>query len=475
VTESRDSAASNYDVEVTGGKGAVIGDYATVFQVFTQATSPLASLIRAREFEAVVEERTRKFVGRDFVFAAIDEALHTDEFPSGYIVVQGEPGIGKTALLAQLVKEHGYVHHFNIDPQGIRSSQAFLSNVCAQLVVRYELDHAALPAEATQDGGFMLRLLTEAVANGDNIPLVVVVDALDEAEDIGLASRANRLFLPPTLPAGVYFVVSTRELYDYRLFVDARRDIYLREDDPQNLKDIRAYIREFLRANPEKMAAKIEEWRVPEHEFVEALTANSEGNFMYLVHVLGDIRSGALTASSVDDIRKLPQGLRAYYRLHWNEMRSIDHERGSQGRSAPGRWRLSRRTSQNGVEGARYRTRSKRRPRCQHMSATKPPKTLRRPSGDGYGARHPSPRSPMCPSNGACPTGSRASGRRPRGSKVHPIPTIAHWRPGRSSNSGRTFLCPCSQRHSSRSARASRLWEVRAGESTSSRSLPSGS
>jgi AAA ATPase domain len=326
VSESRDPTASKYDVEVTGGKGAVIGDYATVFQFFTQATSSLSSLIRAREFQAVVEERTRNFVGRDFVFAAIDEALGADEFPSGYIVVQGEPGIGKTALLAQLVKEHGYVHHFNIAPQGIRSPQAFLSNVCAQLVVRYELEHAALPAEATQDGGFMLRLLAEAVVSGENIPLVVVVDALDEAEDIALAPGGNRLFLPPTLPAGVYFVVSTREVYDYRLFVDARRDIYVRENDPQNLEDIRAYIRGFVRAGAKKMAARIAQWGLPEDEFVEALTAKSEGNFMYLVHVLGDIRSGALTASGVDDIRKLPQGLRAYYRRHWNDMRSVDQE-----------------------------------------------------------------------------------------------------------------------------------------------------
>ena len=36
----------------------------------------------------------------------------------------------------------------------------------------------------------------------------------------------------------------------------------------------------------------------------------SAGNFMYLVHVLRDIASGALTAANVDDIEKLPQGLR---------------------------------------------------------------------------------------------------------------------------------------------------------------------
>jgi hypothetical protein len=48
---------------------------------------------------------------------------------------------------------------------------------------------------------------------------------------------------------------------------------------------------------------------------------------MYVVHILRDIASGALTMSTVDDVRKLPQGLKAYYQRHWREMRSADQER----------------------------------------------------------------------------------------------------------------------------------------------------
>ena len=172
------------------------------------------------------------------MFATVDRALGDDDFPSGYIVLHGEPGIGKTAILGQLVKQRAFVHHFNVAPLGIRSPQAFLSNVSAQLIVRYGLDYTSLPAEATQDGGFLSRLLAEAAEDPANHPVVVVVDALDEAEDIGLPPGANRLFLPPTLPRGVYFVVSTREEADYRLFTDPREDIYLRDDDPRNLEDV---------------------------------------------------------------------------------------------------------------------------------------------------------------------------------------------------------------------------------------------
>lgn len=320
-------SGSRYRVQVKGGKGVVVGDYATVVQVFREAPPALSSQIRTHEFSALVEERTRSFVGREFVFAAVADALAHDDFPSGYVVLQGEPGIGKTAVIGRLVKDHGYVHHFNVAPLGIRSPQAFLANVCAQLIVRYGLDHTALPAEATQDGGFLSRLLAEAAAQPENLPLVVAVDALDESEDVGLPPGANRLFLPVSLPPGVYFVLSSREEVDLRLFVDSRRDLYLRDDDPRNLEDVRTYVREYVGSNRARMQPRIEQWEVPEDEFVDVLTAKCAGNFMYLVHVLRDIADGALTAANVDDIRKLPQGLRAYYRRHWNDMRSADEER----------------------------------------------------------------------------------------------------------------------------------------------------
>lgn len=317
---------STYDVSITGGKGAVVGPYATVFQYFSQAPDSLASLIRIREFGTLVEERTRSFVGRDYVFRTIDAAVADTTFRSGYIIIQGEPGIGKTALMSQLVKHHGWPHHFNIALQGIRTPRAFLLNICAQLIVRYKLNYPALPTEATQDGGFLSRLLSEAAEQESSTPLVVVVDALDEADDEGLTRGANRLFLPPTLPSGVYFVVSTREQYDYQLSVDAQKDIYVREDDPENKDDVQTYIRDFVQADREQMTIRISDWDISEDEFVNVITDKSEGNFMYLVHVLRDIHSGTLTATTIEDIERLPQGLKDYYRRHWNDMRSRDPE-----------------------------------------------------------------------------------------------------------------------------------------------------
>lgn len=306
--------------------GRAAEDYGSLMTALTNAPDTLTSMMRVREFRALIDDRTARFVGRDFIFRAIDEVLTGEDMASGYIVVRGEPGIGKTTVLAQLVKQRHCVHHFNSAPLGIVSSAAFLANVCAQLIVRYQLKHEILPAEATLDGGFLARLLDEVVEDPSTHPVLVVIDALDEAEDGAPRAGANKLYLPPNLPRGVYFVASTREEHDEHLFVESRRDVFLREEDPANIADVRAFVHRYIEDNAKTMGPRIAGWSLSEGEFVDVLTTRSEGNFMYLVHVLRDIRDGAFTATSIGHVDQLPRGLRDYYRRHWRDMRGVDAE-----------------------------------------------------------------------------------------------------------------------------------------------------
>lgn len=291
------------------------------------AQSPLSSQICIRQFKTLVIERTRDFVGRDFVFRSIDRSLNLPDRSSGYIVIRGEPGIGKTALMAQLVKTRDYVHHFNISTQNIRSHRVFLANVCSQLIVRYDLEHNSLPPDATEDSGHLVKLLDEVAGKTNSKPVVVLVDALDEAQDIGLPAEANRLFLPSSLPEGVFFVITTREEHDSRLAADRIEEIYLRDGDPLNYADIQRYVTNFVRSSRQAMAACFEAWNVAEDEFVQIVTEKSQGNFMYLVYVLPEIREGKLGKEFLANIRDLPAGLLAYYQRHWRIMRDIDTDR----------------------------------------------------------------------------------------------------------------------------------------------------
>lgn len=313
---------------IRGDGGAHLHDITQVagdlFQLFVAAPPALRDRIRVREFRTLITERVRTFVGRQFVKSAVSELLNSPLFPSGYIVIRGQPGIGKTALMCALVNEGGYLHHFNIAPQNIRSSRTFLENICAQLIVRYKLDYVVLPPSAGLDSSVLSQLLDEAVEKaGERI--TIFVDALDEAgED---SPQSNTLLLPPTLPDGVHFVVSTRLRSDDRLAVDRRKDLYLRDDDPANLEDVRLYIETFLHNFAALMTPKLVGWGLDEVRFIAQMAGRSQGNFMYLVHVLADIRDGLLAPDTIGEIQNLPLGLQAYYQRHWRAMRDVEPER----------------------------------------------------------------------------------------------------------------------------------------------------
>jgi AAA ATPase domain len=316
-----------YDVDVSGGKVGAVGDYATVFQIFTDSAPELTSYIRVAQFRALVDDRTDGFVGRDFIFNRIDELLAGAEFDAGYVVILGEPGIGKSAIAATLVARRGYVHHFNIAPENIRTARQFLESVCAQLIIRYELDHSSLPPDAGEDAGFLSQLLAEAAAKRGDQPIVVVVDALDEAEDTGLSPSANRLFLPRALPSGVFFVLTSRDEYDYRLDVAEAEEIWIRDDDPENARDVTRFIEAFVDQHADEMIMRITEWGVERDKFVREIATLSEGNFMYLVYVLRDIARGRLTKDTVGAIDALPRGLKRYYLRHWRDMKAANPNR----------------------------------------------------------------------------------------------------------------------------------------------------
>ena len=158
----------------------------------------------------------------------------------------------------------------------------------------------------------------------NELPVVIVVDALDEAEDTGSAPSANRLYLPRALPPGVFFVVTSREEADYRLDVDHLTEIWLRDDDPANQRDVARYIEAFLERNPRAMHERIQAWGLESAAFVNELTTLSEGNFMYLVHVLPEIATGRLSHENVGGIDGLPRGLQRYYKRHWRDMKDAD-------------------------------------------------------------------------------------------------------------------------------------------------------
>jgi hypothetical protein len=267
------------------------------------------------QFQSPIEEKSRDFIGREFVFAALGEFLDADN--RGYFVIEGEPGIGKTSLSASLVKTHKYVHHFNDELSGMNQAEHFLENVCLQLIERYQRSRHYDPQVDFHDGRYLNRLLEDVSRNltgGERV--IILVDALDEAEKMH-EPGANLLYLPSRLPRGIYFVLTTRPLRDLPLFVDCpRKNFSLEPESRENLADVRHYIELVISRGPLLTRIRAAQLRVD--EFLETLLSKSEGNFMYLHYVLPELESGEMRED------ELPQGLGGYYERHWQKMKARD-------------------------------------------------------------------------------------------------------------------------------------------------------
>ncbi len=137
---------------LTGDHNQVFqGDYAKLGEVYIDHASVFARL------------DVDRFIGRDALIRDIDDFIARE--PSGYIVIEAEPGLGKSALLGALVRRRGYIHHFvelTPGPQGISPA---LKSLAAQVVRAYDLNPFGLiPATAAAQPQYFQNLLGQASA-----------------------------------------------------------------------------------------------------------------------------------------------------------------------------------------------------------------------------------------------------------------------------------------------------------------------
>lgn len=261
----------------------------------------------------LIQEKIEGFVGREFVFDAIQTFL--DHQPNGYFIIEGDPGIGKSAVLAKYVEETGCVAHFNVRSLGVNRAEKFLESICTQLISRYNLPYPNLPADARKDGQFFAKLLDEIVSKQKSgTKLIIAVDALDEV-DHSDHSGANILYLPIRLPKGVYFLLTQRPISLPLTVTTPIHRFNLMQYQAESLADIKTYIREALKRP--QLNAWVQNQGLTEENFITELADKSENNFMYLRYILGDIETGKYQDLTIN---QLPQGLQAYYEDHWRQM-----------------------------------------------------------------------------------------------------------------------------------------------------------
>ena len=292
--------------------------FGKLLSVFSGASLNINENIR--DFSWIIDDKTQDFVGRKFVFDAINK--FSNENPKGYFLIKGDPGIGKTSLSAEFVRNNGCVHHFNSRTLGVSNSDAFLKNICSQLIAAYNLNYSFLPSKATVDGQFLLQLLNEISQKlTPSEKVIIFVDAMDEVDDIDNLQGANLLYLPQNLPNGV-FVIATARKINLRLRIDCElKTLFIEQDAKENKVDIRSYLES--KASLQGIVDYTKSQSITRDKFLEYLDVKSQGNFMYLRYVIPEIERGAYKGLKID---ALPTGLINYYEDHWRRMRAQNEE-----------------------------------------------------------------------------------------------------------------------------------------------------
>jgi hypothetical protein len=266
------------------------------------------------EFKTVIDDKTKLFCGRKFVFNAINQFIKDNK--SGYFTILGDAGMGKSAIAAKYIVDNpGTICFFNIRAEGRNRPDVFLKLIRQQLVNRFDLQNV--------ENDDLSTLLTKAngkLSNSEN--LVIVIDALDEVD---LDDNSNLLNLPMYFPDKVYIILTRRPYNsdDKRLTLSPNTkytELDLREYQEKSKDDVKEYIEKFLKSEQYKNGLNswiIQQRNLSVDEFIKTIAAKSENNFMYLRYVLEAIADGFYQDEKLE---QLPAGLQGYYESHWRIM-----------------------------------------------------------------------------------------------------------------------------------------------------------
>lgn len=268
------------------------------------------------DFFAELKTAAGGFVGRDWLLARLDAWLQTG---SRCFLIEAEPGSGKTALTAELVRRNPggriLAYHFcnalKPDTVNARTFVRYLAAMLCGTVSAYarRLRQSEELLNALQSNDPTTMLSQGVLAALGDVPMdgahYIIVDALDEAA--GVADGTAEMSIPQLLsqalgdfPPWLKLVVTTRR--DDRVvprFQRAER-CFLGESIAAQREDLRHYVEDRI-ADPllrARLGADDDERRRNAATIIE----HSAGNFQYAATVLDELRGGTLTINEIDPL-----------------------------------------------------------------------------------------------------------------------------------------------------------------------------
>lgn len=268
------------------------------------------------EFEQIITTKNHNFVGREFVFSAINNFLN--QYDRGYFTIIGEPGIGKSAILAHYVSQNPGVVYYNVEIAGKSRVEEFLTTIYTQLIeIAQNQGRKNLTSnftDYTTEGSSLLSFLLQKISDRlhPEQHLIITIDGCDRIDINNQPRGSNIFYLPRYLPEKVYFILTRRPFLTDKsglLIETPAQCLDLSAYSKQNRADIQEYIKSYLNESCHSERSVSEEKSPGDVSLNMTQGFDDETNFMYVKETLAAIN---------EDI--YPPNLQLYYQNHLEKM-----------------------------------------------------------------------------------------------------------------------------------------------------------
>jgi tetratricopeptide (TPR) repeat protein len=259
-----------------------------------------------------------RFVGRTWLVDIIDSFM--EDHDRGYILLEADAGLGKTAFMAWLTSTRNYLHAFcGLNPD----EKSQLKNLASQIIVKFDLGEKEILTPAASRYDYFYGLLERAVGKlKESEKIIIIIDGIDETFSSDLKMSKEILWLPKVLPKGVYFIVSQRPV-GIRLQIDTARTprsvIRFSEHADKNLEDMCIFLKDASKWP--RISELLDKSNITSDQFAASLLKRCRGVWIYLNFIIYEIEQGKRTPL---DLNALPVGLFQYYASYWSQWRDMD-------------------------------------------------------------------------------------------------------------------------------------------------------
>lgn len=218
-------------------------------------TKEVTLLDRERSAQkAYINSRHSSYYPRSSYYIILDNFVKSDE---QYLVVTGESGIGKSALLANWIKLNennpgfNLIYHFVGNSFSGNSYENILRHLCDEIYDLYSIEKREDLNETIDEEA--QRLVADIYSKDKS--LVVVIDGINQIITLG-EGREKLLLWLPSANKNVKFIFSTLP-DDETMAAFKRREYWITEVKPLSKKERRVWIPKYLK----RVGKKIEEKR----------------------------------------------------------------------------------------------------------------------------------------------------------------------------------------------------------------------